>query len=228
MSFNGFPAEGLAFLVELESNNNKAWFEANKQRYQTDLLEPALAFVTELGQQLARVVPDIQYDTRTDGRGTLTRIYRDVRFSQDKSPYNTHVNGLFWHGRGKKTEHPAFGFRLSADGMGLMAGLFGFPKEMLEKYRHAAATSGPELAHILATLQSQGQYTVMGEQFKRVPAGFPADHPQADLLRYAGLAVSPRPGLAPAVVQSTDLVPTCMAHFERMAPVWYWLMRLEA
>ena len=98
---------------------------------------------------------------------------------------------------------------------------------MLEKYRHAAATSGPELAHILATLQSQGQYTVMGEQFKRVPAGFPADHPQADLLRYAGLAVSPRPGLAPAVVQSTDLVPTCMAHFERMAPVWYWLMRLD-
>ena len=77
MSFDGFPQAGLTFLAELEVNNQKAWFERNKSRYQQDLLEPAQRFVAVMGEALKTIAPEIQYDTRTNGSGSLMRIYRD-------------------------------------------------------------------------------------------------------------------------------------------------------
>jgi uncharacterized protein (TIGR02453 family) len=81
MSFDGFPPGGLTFLANLEQNNNKVWFERNKNRYQQDLLAPAQGFVAAMGEALQTLVPEIQYDTRANGSGSLMRIYRDVRFS---------------------------------------------------------------------------------------------------------------------------------------------------
>src|SRR5712672_916901 len=62
----------------------------------------------------------VRCDTRTDGKGVLMRLHRDTRFSPDKTPYHTHISGLFWEGGQKKTERPAFGFQIEATGMGLM------------------------------------------------------------------------------------------------------------
>ena len=85
MTFEGIPADGLAFLSELEANNNKAWFEANRDRYEQVLLGPTQAFLAAMGDRLQAIAPGIQYDTRTDGRGTLMRIHRDTRFRKDGS-----------------------------------------------------------------------------------------------------------------------------------------------
>ncbi len=192
-TFTGFPAEGLQFLRDLEANNNRDWFEANKATYQQALLEPSLAFVAAVGQRLQAIDPTIQYDLRTNGQGTLMRIYRDVRFSEDKSPYKTNISGMWTDSLGKKNDRPAFGFQMSAGEIGLMAGKFGFSKPQMEAYRAAVADDekGPALESTLAALTAGGAYEAMGQTYKRVPRGYDADHPRAELLRYSGLWVHP-------------------------------------
>ncbi len=208
MAFDGFPKASLTFLAELEENNHKAWFEANKKRYQKELLEPAQRFVAAMGTALKAIVPEIQYDTRTNGSGSLMRIYRDVRFTADKTPYKTNLSGLFWQGPGKKNASSAFGFRLQALGMDLMAGIFSFPKPLLAAYQEAAADDrrGPALAQIVAALKESGDYDVYGEQYKRVPQGYHADHPRAELLKYKGLYAHPTSSVPAEIVCSSDCV----------------------
>lgn len=224
--FSGFPAEGRQFLRDLAANNNRDWFEANKDIYQSRLLGPAVDFVVAVGSRLAEIDPALRFDTRTNGQGTLTRIYRDTRFSPDKSPYKTAIAGIFWDGVGKKMEQPGFGFHLSPDLLELMAGIFQFTKPQLAAYREAMVAEGPgeELAAALAAVQSAGDYTVNGAQFKRVPQGVDPDHPRAGLLRYGGLYVTPTGGVREGLGEP-GLVDMVMDHFRLMAPLYHWLRR---
>ena len=137
--FAGFPDEGLTFLAELADHNNREWFEAHKDTYRNNLMTPAQAFVAALGQRLQMILPGIQHDTRLNGAGSLMRIYRDIRFSKDKTPYETHVSMVFWEGKGKKTEKLGVYFRLSAAGASMGAGHHMFPKSLLTAYRDAIA-----------------------------------------------------------------------------------------
>ena len=82
------------FMRDLQANNNREWFNENKHRYVSDLMDPALAFILDFGQHLDRISPHFRADPRPNG-GSLFRIYRDVRFARDKSPYKTHV-GLYF------------------------------------------------------------------------------------------------------------------------------------
>lgn len=93
----------------ITAKNDRVWFEAHKNDYRVFLLEPAQAFVLTLGAPLQMLSNGIRCDTRTDGRGVLMRLHWDTRLSPDKSPYHTHLSGLFWEGSQKKTERPAFG-----------------------------------------------------------------------------------------------------------------------
>jgi uncharacterized protein (TIGR02453 family) len=181
-----------------------------------------------MGEALQTLVPEIQYDTRANGSGSLMRIYRDVRFSPDKTPYKTNLSGMFWQGPGKKNATPAFGFRLQAFGMELMAGIFSFPKPMLAAYQQAVADDhrGAALAQIVADLKRSAGYDVSGEQYKRVPRGYDAEHPRAELLKYKGLYAHPLSSISAAIVCSSDCVPQCLAHFEEMAPLQHWLAKL--
>ncbi|MCB0035909.1 MAG: DUF2461 domain-containing protein [Anaerolineales bacterium] len=224
--FTGFPADGLQFLADLETHNNREWFETNKSRFDENLLQPAVAFVEVMGQRLQTILPGLQYDTRTNGSGSLMRIYRDTRFSKDKTPYKTHLDGLFWEGDGKKTLLPAFGFRLQAAGMEIMVGLVAFLREMLTNYREAVddEQTGIELNNILARIQQDGRYRLGGEQYKRVPQGYAADHPREVLLRFKGLHA--HPAQIPAdVVRSATLVDVCFEHFQALAPLQQWLVK---
>lgn len=224
-SFSGFPPAGIQFLAELAENNNKKWFKANKARYEQDLLGPALDFVTAVGQRLQSISPHIQVDTRTNGSGSLMRIYRDVRFSEDKSPYKTNLSGMWWEGEGKKTLSPAFGFQLNPEGMAVMAGMFQFDKAQLQAYREAVADEemGTALQEAV-TAVADDTYELVGQHYKRVPRGFDAEHPRADLLRHNALYVHPRRPIPIEVVTSPQLVDVCMDHFQHMAPVQRWLV----
>jgi uncharacterized protein (TIGR02453 family) len=225
--FAGFPAAGLDLLRDLAANNNRVWFAAHRADYEALLLAPARAFVVELGARLQAIDPAIRVDPRTDGGGVLMRHHRDTRFSPDKSPYKTNVSGLFWDGRGKKTERPAFGFQLSADGLDLMTGLFAFPPPLLDAYRVAVASGGrgSDLAATLASIHGAGAYEIAGERAKRVPAGYAPEHPRADLLRRKGLyATSPR--LPARQATAPALIDVVLAHFRAMAPLYRWLTEL--
>lgn len=227
MSFKGFPRAGLVFLAELEKNNTKEWFEAHRDEHTSLLMEPAKAFVVAVGERLQSISPHIYYDTKTNGTGTLLRIYRDTRFSHDKSPIKTNISGMFWEGGGKKMERPGFGFQLEASALRLMGGQFNFPKDVLEICRQYVDIdpSGKELAKILDDIQRKGDYTVNGDATSRVPAGYDADHPRADLLKYKGLWCSTSIEDLD-VITSPDLPDIAFEHFRNVAPLQQWLAGL--
>ena len=100
--FVGFPENGLRFLSGLKKNNNKEWFDARKETYREGVAEPAQAFVVALGRRLQTISKGIIYDTRLNGGGSVMRVYRDIRFSKDKTPYKDWLGIFFWEGKAKK------------------------------------------------------------------------------------------------------------------------------
>ncbi|MFV1981777.1 MAG: DUF2461 domain-containing protein, partial [Rhodothermia bacterium] len=176
--FEGFPPSALQFFADLKQNNDRDWFNANKSTYLNEVVEPAKAFILALGGMLTDLNPGVNYDTRMNGAGSMFRIYRDVRFSKDKSPYKTHLGMVFWLGSGKKTESPAFYVGMSNEGAGVHGGMWRFQKETLAAYRAAVddPSTGDELAEIIENLRSAG-YEVGGYTYKRVPRGVDPEHP---------------------------------------------------
>ena len=227
-TFTGFPQEGLKFLADLVENNDRDWFAENKQVYLDNIVAPAVAFVENLGDRLQFISPHIQYDTKTNGQGSLMRIYRDVRFSKDKSPYKTWVGIRFWEGAGKKGDCPGFFLWIEADAAGFYTGMYGFPKPLLKAYREAVVDDelGAELDSAIAAVRAAGAYEIGGEHYKKVPRGFDPDHPRADLLKYNAIyASSPRIDLAK--LGSPELVDVCMDHSENTAPLHRWLVKIN-
>jgi len=227
-SFTGFPAEGLQFLADLAENNDRDWFNARKQIYLDTIVAPAVVFVESMGDRLRFISPHIQYDTRTNGQGSLMRIYRDVRFSKDKSPYKTWIGIRFWEGGGKAGDNPGFFFGFDATAGGLHVGMHGFDKAMLTAYREAVDDEelGSELETALASVRGAGAYEINGEHYKRVPRGYDPDHPRAELLRFNTLYAS-SPGIEPAVLASAGMVDVVMDHCEKMAPIEQWLVKVR-
>ena len=101
-----FGPELFSFLADLRANNDREWFAANKDRYERDLLEPSLAFIEDFAPRLDKISPHFRADARPSG-GSLFRIYRDTRFSKDKSPYKTNLGIHFRHERAKDAHAPA-------------------------------------------------------------------------------------------------------------------------
>jgi uncharacterized protein (TIGR02453 family) len=225
--FIGFPPEGLQFLRDLGANNNKAWFEAHKHIYLHSLQAPAVALVAELGARLQAHFPEVNYDTRTNGSGSLMRIYRDTRFSADKAPYKTNIAMMFRSGQGGKMTVPGFGLQLTPEKVELVAGSFSFPPPALAAFRDAVLDDelGTQLEQAAAQVRTAGDYPISGDCYKRVPAGLPAEHPRAEWLKYRGLHIF-APEISLEVAQTPALVDTALAHFLAMAPLQRWLVRV--
>jgi len=165
MAFEGWPAEALEFYEGLAADNSKSYWLAHKQIYEECVLAPMRELVAELESQ--------------PGESKIFRPYRDVRFSKDKSPYKTEIAAAFHDGY----------VRLSAEGLGAGRGMHEMAPDQLDRYRGAVAAdvTGQALARIVATL-SEHDITVQGfDSLKKVPRGYPADHPRAELLRQKGL-----------------------------------------
>ncbi|MEM7332219.1 MAG: DUF2461 domain-containing protein [Chloroflexota bacterium] len=224
-TFTGFPQDAFQFLAELEENNDKEWFGANKKRYEASVLAPTTAFIVAVGEQLQSVVPNIRYDTKTNGSGSLMRIHRDTRFSKDKTPYKTNVSAMWWEGPGKKTVSPGFGFQMNQHGMGLMAGQFAFDKNQLARYREVVnePKHGDALNAVIGSIDSDPDYEILGEQYKKVPRGYDAEHPHGDLLKYKGLYSHPKAQLSPAQLMQADVVSVCSEQLKKMAALQQWL-----
>ena len=229
MVFEGFPVEAGQFLRDLRDNNNKEWFEAHKQTYIEALRSPAQAFVLAVGERLQVIVSsEVYYDTRTNGSGSLMRINRDVRFSKDKSPYKENLAMIWWQGAGKKMQNPAFGLQITPTGVGMMAGMFGFDKDQLERYRDAVddEKKGKALEVAVAEVQKAGDYVLFGDMLKKVPRGYDADHPRAAWLKYKGLYAHLNEDLPQAIINSADFVDITVEHFVNMAPIQQWLAQV--
>jgi len=220
--FSGFPKKTVTFLRGLAANNNREWFAAHKREYETEVLEPAKAFVRAMGERLRRLSPEIKAEPRTDG--SLFRLFRDTRFSPDKSPYKTNLGIYFWEGRGSRLECSGYYFHLEPPTLMLGGGLYIFPRPLLERYRRAVADPdyGAELAAIVKKITSRPGYTLGGEHYKRVPAGFDAAPENAGLMRHAGLYAGCEAPIPPEL-HSAALVDYCWKRFKPMEPLHRWL-----
>ncbi len=212
-----FPPETATFLEALKANNNRDWFAENKSAYEQAVKLPAQQFCTLMADALADLTGDI-HDFK------IFRVHRDVRFSKDKTPYNAHLHISFLPA-GREGVSPAWFFGLEPGKLALGAGVFGFDKQLLEKFREQVAGSGGrELAGILNQMNNSG-IRISKPELKRVPPGFDKDHQFAENLRRKSLAVWIDLENAD-MVSEPNLVPSCTTSFGRLKPVVDWLQSL--
>ena len=214
-TFSGVPNELLIFLADLKTHNKKSWFDKNRARYESIYRAPAKAFCEAM-------TPRLQKLTRVEHNSKIFRINRDLRFSKDKTPYNTHLHISFTPSNGGK---PAWSFGLSESYLSVGVGSFGFENNELESYRaRVAGKAGKTLAINLDTLIAQGAR--IGEpELKRVPNEFPPDHARAQLLRRKSLAVwldfkNPQAATKPSMVED------CIGKYRTLKPIFDWLADL--
>jgi len=225
--FNGFSEETVKFLRGLKANNSKPWFAAHRKIYEQHLLTPAMTFVAEMGQKLEQISPNIVAVPKIDQ--SIFRIYRDVRFSSDKSPYKTHFAMLFWEGERKKIENPSFYMHFDSEVVFIGAGIYGFPRDMIRPYREAVVhpLHGKTLRDAIDRVRKNPENILGWKYYKKIPVGFEADHPNADLLLYNGLGFQWETPL-PDEFYSNKFVDFVYRKFEEMAPIHHWLVDLAS
>jgi len=182
-----FPKRTAGYLNKLSINNNREWFEANRNSYNADFLEPLIYFVEEMGEKLLKLDPEITAIPKIDK--SIFRLHRDVRFSKNQKPYKTNAGILFWNGKAKKMESCGFYFHLEPKMYGVGVGTYIIPKHLLKPYRDAVAdpATGKELNRAVKKVEKNGLYKVSGKKYKRVPTGFDPDSPYADYLLHNGM-----------------------------------------
>jgi len=219
--FSGFPKAGIKFLKDLEENNSRDWFTDNKKIYEEVLKAPAEMFLADVQQVLEK---------KLEGEvvSKLFRIHRDVRFSKDKTPYNTHVRMAFFGKPGPTGQgtHSAFYFSLDTKGVFYGAGSLNFEKAALENYRSAVCdpNRAAALQKTLKGLTKKG-CRLSEPDLKRVPSGYDVGDAHAPLLQYKGLAAwLDNKGHAKAT--GSDAVKQAVTAFATVRPVHDFLMGL--
>jgi len=167
--FKGFPAEAFDFFEGLEADNSKTYWQANKPLYDRTVKEPMEALLAEL-------LPEF-------GQGRIFRPHRDVRFSNDKSPYKTNIGAV------AERDGAIFYVSLWTGGIFAGSGYYRMARDQLERFRTAAASdAGEELEALIDEAEKAG-YEIGGEALKSAPRGYAGDHPRIRLLRHKGVTI---------------------------------------
>jgi uncharacterized protein (TIGR02453 family) len=167
-----FDDDALAFLSDLKRHNDRAWFNANKERYERSVRQPFLEFISDAGPELRTISRNLVADPRPSG-GSLFRIHRDVRFSKDKSPYKTHAGAHFQLG-GKGAHGPGYYLHLEPGECFVAGGMWMPEPEVLQRIRERIAEEPATWS------KARGKLDHAEDSLKRPPRGFDADHPMID------------------------------------------------
>jgi uncharacterized protein (TIGR02453 family) len=171
-----------AFLRELKENNNRPWFQENKARYEQDVKEPLLQFIADFGAHLPEISLNYTAVPKATG-GSMFRIYRDVRFSKDKSPYKTAAAMQFRHVAGKDVHAPGFYLHLEPDGVFAGCGIWHPESKTATKIREAIVDKPNAWRAAVESEAFRKVFRLEGESLKRPPRGFDADHPLIEDLK---------------------------------------------
>jgi uncharacterized protein (TIGR02453 family) len=212
-----FGPELFAFLTELKAHNDRDWFNANKARYENDLLEPALAFIEDFAPHLDQISPHLRADPRRVG-GSLFRIYRDTRFSKDKTPYKTMAGIWFKHERAKDVRSPGFYLHLAPGDVFAGGGIWHGDTQTVTKIRDAIVADPDGWREATGAIELG-----TGEELKRVPSGYDKDHPLAEDLKRRNFAAIER--LSEQEATGPDFLHRYARACASMAPVMGFLCR---
>ena len=222
MAFEGFQPDALRFLRELGDNNDRGWFHAHRNEYESLLLEPARDFVVEIGEELRGIGADVHAEPRVNG--SIARITRDTRFTKDKRPYKDHLDLWFWEGEGPSRLCPGYWFRLDPKQLILGAGRHHFEPPLLERFREAVAgdRTWEPLRRAVEEVRGRG-HEVGGEHYKRVPRGYDVPPEREELLRHHGL-YSYAMLAVPAETHTPAFPRFCAERWRELKPVQDWLV----
>lgn len=178
-----FTPDFFKFLKDLKKNNNRPWFQANKERYEKTVRNPLLDFIGELGPPLRKVSRNLVVDNSPTG-GSMFRIYRDTRFSKDKSPYKTSASAHFPLSRQKDIHAPGYYLHLAPGEVFSGGGIWHPEAPVLSQIRDYLVNHPREWRAALAGKAFRRHCTLEGEKLQRPPKGFPPDHGMIEYLKY--------------------------------------------
>jgi uncharacterized protein (TIGR02453 family) len=221
--FPGFSPDALAFLRALKRNNRRDWFQPRKEKYEALIKAPMLELVNALNAEFARFAPDYV----TPPEKAVYRIYRDTRFSPDKTPYKTHIAAIFPRRTAIKREGAVFYLHFTEKELLAFGGVYGPDRDELLAYRRLLEEHYVEFETILAEKRLRRTIgELQGEQMSRVPKGFSCDHPAEGLLRHRQWYLESI--LDIKLLTTSRLVPELARRFEAMAPMIVFLNRAFA
>ena len=164
-SFSGFSPESLGFFERLAANNNKPWFEAHRDEFEESLMEPLKNLVNDLSEAMLAIDPQLVTIPAVDK--TISRIYRDTRFSRNKSPYKTCLWITFKRRSPDWKTAPCFFFEISADGYRYGMGFYSASRETMDNLRRFIEAKPAEFRKIVGFLGKQSVFTLEGDRYKR-------------------------------------------------------------
>ena len=186
-----FTPELLTFLRQLKRNNNRDWFNANKPRFIEHVRDPLSKFVVDFAPKLKKISPHFKADPRPNG-GSIFRIYRDTRFSKDKTPYKTWAAVQFRHDAGKDVHAPGFYLHLEPGGVFAGVGVWHPDSSALAKIRTTIDEKRTDWKRMKSGKTFKKFYEITGDSLKRAPKGYDPTHPLIeDLKRKDFVAISP-------------------------------------
>ncbi len=204
-----------AFLSDLRRNNTRPWFLKHRERFETLARDPVLRFIADLRPHMRKLSPQIVVDPSPVG-GSMMRIYRDVRFARDKSPYKTSIIAHFGMKRGGDGPSPAFYLYLSPRQSSVGAGIWRPEPAELTKIRDAIVDDPARWRRATSARGVSAAGGMHEDSLKRVPRGFDPDHPLAQDLKRRSFALSAP--LTDAQVVAPGVLQTVMTAFRASAP----------
>jgi uncharacterized protein (TIGR02453 family) len=212
-TFSGFSPAALDFLRKLARNNRREWFKPRKHIYDSEIHAPMLQLIAAINAELVKFAPRYVI---TPAKAML-RIYRDTRFSTNKTPYKKHVSALFPRAGASRTSGACFYFHFTDKELLIFAGVWNPPADELRAIRGFLAEHHAELERMLRAKAVRELYGEMqGEQLTRVPAGFSKEHAAAKLLRGKQWYVERT--LPAQILLGAGAVTEIVRHFRAAAP----------
>lgn len=175
MSTRYFSRELFRFLDDLAANNNRPWFQENKPRYERHIKDAARTFIEDFGERLRKISPYLVADPSGNG-GSLFRIYRDTRFSKDKTPYKTNTGMHFRHEMAKDVHSPGFYLHLEPGACFAGVGIWRPEPKVAQKIREKIAEEPTRWKRATRSKAFTSTYELAGDSLKRPPKGFDPDH----------------------------------------------------
>lgn len=209
-----FSRESLRFLRALKRNNRREWFAAHRDDYERHIRQPMTDIIAELAEEFREFAPELVASPKT----SMYRIYRDVRFSENKAPYKTHVAASFPTRGLARHQGAGLYFHVSPDEVWMGGGMYAPLMPQLQAVReHIAASAGRLRALVESPAFRRDVGSLDGERLQRVPRGFPKDHPAAEYLKFRQFLAGRE--CPPEVATSARFCATLLAVFRRVAPL---------